>query len=536
MLALLALLMVGTLQAQRRKKLHVEWAKPVPSNVFTNVNHMGIGNGRYYFVDQNFKVLGKGQVDLHAIDVDRPTKMVSETISDKKDGKIKQASFGGFCLDNQAFIYQSTYDKGEKELSLSVQPIDEDLKPDGRSFKLNTLHKSKQNDIITSLTNWSPNGEYFVIYSSSVKTFNFSDYLRIYPVIGWVANVFPRALKFYRRPHAVSVLNNEGDVVWSKEFFMGTKKAKHEIMEVNVNDEGKVIMFGNISSANMATQSIESAYNYSKKYDYVYHISKNMDEPKVNVIKWPSEYSVNTVYYTIKGDDLYSAASVSGREKGDRDFKGVYIQKTDFSGNQATATFVPMDVMFFKAKLTKKEQKRVRKGKSLGIGFPLIRYLDVTEDEDFILVVEERTLIKKTTTRTDANGNSTVSVDYDYKFENAAVFSASKDGDVNWKYIIDKYQYLSASYLQGSMFITKRNGSLYFFYNDAKNGKFTDGSKSSQLHVQRLSEKGEVMYDAQVQNRGAAIMPMHCKVIGDLVFLNGHNRKNHNVGIFDLTQ
>jgi len=536
-LFLCCLLVSSVCQAQKKKKkLNIDWAIPTQSNLYTYINPIGIQDNDYYFIDMNYKVLGKGQVDLYKCDVKKPRKMDKETISEKDDNRFELGSYGGVSTGEEGFIYKKFYDKSSKTMALELIPFDDKLRLSNKSTIINKLPESKHNDLVYTVTATSPNGEYTVIHSSSIMTFKFSDYMRVYPGIGFIMAFFPRSTKYYRRPNAVTVLDKDGDVVWEKSFFLGEKKSQHKIYEVHVTDEGDVIMFGDDWDNRTMMSSSIYEWNYAKKYEQVYYLSERDDEPTITNFDWGDDMAVHSMYFIVEGDEVHCAASLSKVEKRKSDFYGAKVMRLNYETGSSSSIDIPMDYTFFKTELSKKEQRRVDKGKDVPLGYPIIRYLSLREDGNYVLCIEERTLIKKQNTTTYSDGSSRTTVDYDYLFENAAVFEANEDGEVNWKYVVEKYQYLGAKYLQGSLFITEYEGDMMMFFNDGKDGKFRDSDKNRVVHVIKLDDKGDEIYNAEVINKNPPIMPEYCRTYGDKVCLTGHDKKNHGVGFFDLDQ
>ncbi|MBI1185128.1 hypothetical protein GC194_12710 [bacterium] len=522
----------GITSAQRKKKLDIDWAKPFKANNYTYVRPVGADGNDYYFCDLNFKVLGKGQVDLYKCDMKNPDDLETNTISDKSDGRFDLISYGGVCMGNKTYIYNEYSDKATKTLGIELTEVDKNLGLSGKPRVINKLTDVDMSDIIASLSASSPNGEYHAILTTSKMTFGVSDYLRAYPGIGFIMSFFPRSKKYYRRQNAVTVFNNSGEVVWEKSFYLGAKKELHDIREINVTDKGDVVFFGTSSDDRSILSSFAYEQNYSKKYNQLYYMNSGLSEPVITKLDWGEGFRLFSLYFTIGEHEVHCAASVDHiNSKKKWEYYGVKIMKIGFDGNGIRTIDIPMDYSFFNTELSKSDKRNLEKGKSLTIGTPIVRYLGLKSNGNYNLCVEERTLIVKT--RTSSSG--TVTNNYDYHFENAALVEVDDNGEVVWKHVIEKDQYLYDKYLQGSMFIHHTDEAMYVFYNAGKSGgKYTDADKISNIQVLKIADDGKVLFDDDILNKSVPIMPEYCRVINNMVCFSGINKRDHGLGFLNL--
>lgn len=201
----------------------------------------------------------------------------------------------------------------------------------------------------------------------------------------------------------------------------------------------------------------------------------------------------------------------------------------------------------FEKKRKKAEKKGQKKSEPTFYKYQM-RDIIVKPNGSALLLAEQYYVRVVTTTYTDANGNIRTRTTYYYYYNDIIAMNFDKNGELEWKTIIDKYQVSTNDGGYYSSFFTVQKGNdIHIIYNDRKSETIdTEGMTKSEISKLRRKTVGkDVLINAdgeisesklfEFEEGGLRIVAKTCQQVDeDVVFLYARGRKGDKIGTIEL--
>lgn len=535
-MGLLALFLIGINLGHAQTTQEVKWAETIKTGRYLTSLPIGVVDSKYQLCNADLKSSGialgtpfgvvakidhvNGSLWFHTFNPSLGTSSRECQIEDGEIPYMDFSSYGVFSTGDVVYQYHRIINEEENTQALelrvaSISPIE--VEP----LVTNTLWDCGANVHTRVLQATSPSGEYTVLQSTITAT-------------NGPGSIYSNR-EVTQRPHATTIFNRKGEVVSHKSYFLGETE-RFYLSRVEINDLGKVVLYGHGGNFfNEKTNTSLFAWNYSNRFNRLYYLDQELPKPKLLSLNWPEEEYIHSMFFAMDDYSIHCAALLTDVKRHvDVKFR-LSVKEISFKGEKTKEVSRKMRHGLLGTSLSDKDKKRMEKGRSVGLGSPVLRYLRPTDNGGYLVCMEEMD-------RTTKGGSTTGTTEYSiYQFSNICALEVDGEGTLLWNYLIPKKQSIIESTAAGTAYIDDSQDYLTFFFNanaDTEYGQpeeFTLTTKRKTIHITQLNLNGELVFDKEIANESdLPIIPELCASDGNKVFLVGQERKSQSIGIVNL--
>lgn len=342
---------------------------------------------------------------------------------------------GGFMMKNQALITSSFYNKKDKVVYYFVHTVSKNLAI-GKPVLIGSVPKSGGgiSFSFSSIENISTvyNSAFLTISGDQKNAFAmFNDGSKENPSTNYKSTLLNNNLE--------SIATSNTKMPYLPENFITVKE--------ELGNDGRFYMLG----YNIVEGEREGLFSKSREYRdkiWLYAIDTETGELEQAEVKIEQDLQQISLKVSDKGT-IFVTGLTEGEGGGVNGSMCVVYDNELLELNRSFAPFEPNFVKTtYSEKQLKKQSKKERKASAKGKKVPTAKFYDydirhIVESEDGSVTVfaEQWYVIVTTRTTTDANGNTTTYTVNHYYYNDIIAINYDRDGQYQWKNVIEKRQY-----------------------------------------------------------------------------------------------